>query len=159
MVQTNCSRRVVARDGQHSRSISANGHARRRTWSRLAPRVQVLVVTGALELEGVVGHGRGLCASSLLSMLSLILRTALGRRSLLGQMGCIKKHTRHSGGFGTNIFIVDNFYSEDKSDYYLIEMLLLDITLAALTDGCLWLMQHVIMQCFMQPHTKIFFLP
>ena len=118
MVQINYLRRVVVRDGQHSRSISGNGHAKRRTWSRPVLRVRGLEVTGALELEGVVGHGRGLCASSL----SMLFARCIGTAFILGQMGCIKKHTTLWWLWNEH-FIHSNYYSGDKSDHYSIEML------------------------------------
>lgn len=33
-------------------------------------------------------------------------------------MNCIEKHTRHKWWLWNEYFIVDNYYFEDKSDYY-----------------------------------------
>jgi hypothetical protein len=66
------------------------------------------VVTGARELEGVVGHGRGLCASSFVDLVCVLhwdgVHFGFGRIALKSTHGT-------SGDFGTKYFIVDNYYS------------------------------------------------
>ena len=86
----------------------------------------------------------------------------IGTAFILDQMGCIKKAHDIAVAFGTNIFIVDNYYYEDKSDYYIIEVLSLNyyskIPLRWWTDeGDFYAARDY--ACFMQLRTKIFFPP
>lgn len=88
----------------------------------------------------------------------MLFARCIGTAFILGHMGCIKKHTTLWWLWNEH-FILSNYYSEDKSDHYFIEMLPREYHAYRFMS---WEMIYGFYAardyaCLMQPHTKIFF--